>query len=97
ASAHINVDRFPLRVRIERLKAELAPKSALLHAAERRLKMHAAAGIDREVAALHGAGDAESAADVARPDRAGEAVVAVVGEAHGVGLVAERHHRDDGA
>ena len=65
---------LPLSVMVERLQAQLAPEAALLDAAERRFEMDAAAGVDGEVAGLHGARDAEGAADVARPDRAGEAV-----------------------
>src|SRR6185295_10845485 len=94
---HVDIHRLPLRIVLQRHHPQFPPHAALLHAAEWRLEVDAAAGVDGEVAGLHGAGDAEGAADVARPDRAGEAVVAVVGHADGAGLVVERHHRHDGA
>src|SRR5438477_6272217 len=70
--ANIQIHRLPLRVMIEHLHSELASQTAAFDAAERRLEMHTAAGIDRQISGLHGARDAKCAADVASPDRAGQ-------------------------
>ena len=55
----------------------------------------AAVRVDRQVAGLDAAGDAQAATDVAGPDRPGEAVCRVVGLGDRVRLVVERHDRDD--
>src|SRR5258708_30282207 len=90
ALLHVNVNRLPFRIVIQRRQPQLAAQATLFHAAERRLHVYAAPGIDGEVAGLHGAGNAEGPADVARPDRAGEAVARVVRQGHRLRLVAER-------
>ena len=55
---------------------ELAAEPGLLEAAERRRVAHRGVRVDRQVAGLDAAGDAQRAADVAGPDRAGQAVLA---------------------
>ena len=82
---------------IEHLHSELASQTAAFDAAERRLEMHTAAGIDRQISGLHGARDAKCAADVASPDRAGQSVLTVVRNAHRIVFAVEGHHGDDRA
>src|SRR5262245_48437489 len=93
---YVDIHRLPLRIVLQRRHPQLPPQPALLYAAEWRLEVDAAARVDRQVAGLHGARDAQRAADVACPDRAGQAVVAVVGQADGIRFIVERHHRHDG-
>src|SRR5688500_1585417 len=93
--AHIDVDRLPFGVVVERLQSELTSEAALLHPAEGSFQMDAAPGIDRKISSLHGARDTHGATDIARPDRARQAVVAVVGHGDRSGFVIEGHHRDD--
>ena len=51
--------------------------------------------VDRQVAGLHTAGHADTAAKIARPDRAGESVLGVVGHADRIGLIVEGDDDDD--
>src|SRR5829696_5536738 len=87
-------DRLQLDVVGQALDAELAPEARPLVAAERgdevhRVLVHAVrAGADAP-------GDVETLVDVAGPDRAGQAVLAVVGDAHcviGVVVGDDREH-----
>src|ERR1051325_3315475 len=68
---HVDIHRLPLRVRIQRLQSQLAPHTTFLHAAERRLEVHAAAGVDRQISRLDRSRRAQRPAEVARPDRSG--------------------------
>src|SRR5687767_1587507 len=65
--ADVDIHSLPLGIVIEGLEAELAAEAGALHAAERTFEVHAAAGVDREVARFHGPRDAHRAGDVARP------------------------------
>src|SRR5436309_15125201 len=47
---HVDIHRLPLRIVIQRGHPQLASQPAALDAAERRLEVHAAAGVDREIA-----------------------------------------------
>ena len=60
--------------------AELAAEAGLLEAAERRPVAHRGVRVHRQVAGLDPAGDPDRAADVAGPDRPGQAVRGVVGQ-----------------
>src|SRR5215212_1411829 len=51
---NIQINRLPLRIRLQRLQPQLPPQAAALHAAEGSFQMDAAAGVDRDVAGLHG-------------------------------------------
>src|SRR3954447_11519761 len=93
--SYVYIHRLPLRVRIERLQSELASDAAAFHAAERFFEMHARSGVDGEITGFDGAGDTHRAGDVARPDRARQAVHRIVRQLDGLRFVAERHHRDD--
>ena len=86
-------DVLDLGERVERVGTELAAEAGLLEAAERRRVAHRRVRVDRQVAGLDAAGDPQRAPDVAGPDRAGQAVLGVVGHPDRVGLVVERHHR----
>src|SRR5712692_3890057 len=85
--------RLDLRVALERVHAELAAEARLLEAAEGSRDAHRGVRVDREDAGLQRAGDAEGAAAVPRPDRAGEPVWRVVRDPDGLLLVLEG---DDG-
>ena len=73
------------------------PEPGLLEPAERRPVAHRGVRVHRQVAGLDAARDPQRPADVAGPDRAGQAVLGVVGHRDRVGLVVERQHRDDRA
>src|SRR4051794_15535182 len=81
---------------VQRVGPELAAEAGLLEAAERRGVTHRRVAVDREVARLDAAGDAQGPAEVAGPDRPRQAVLALVCHADGVRLVLERDDRDDG-
>src|SRR5712692_1966644 len=85
--------RLDLRVALEGMHAELAAEARLLEAAEGGRDAYRGVRVDRQDAGLERAGDAEGAAAVPRPDRAGEPVGRVVRDPHGLLLVLER---DDG-
>src|SRR3954471_13477213 len=88
------VDVLELGVVLERVRPELAPDARLLEAAERRGHPNRGVGVDRDHAALDRARHPQRLGAVARPDRAGEPVDRVVGQANRLLLVAERdHHR----
>src|SRR3954471_7242605 len=88
-------DVLGLGERERRVRTEFPAQPGRLEAAERRPVPHRGVRVDREVAGVDGARDADRPADVPRPDRAGEAELAVVGDADGVGLVVERDDGDD--
>ena len=71
------------------------PMPGSLEPAERRRVAHRAVAVDREVPGLDATGHPDGATDVAGPDRPRQAVGRVVGLGDRVGLVVERHHRDD--
>src|SRR4051794_1287392 len=73
-------------------RAELPPEACLLVAAEGRGPVGAAA-VHRPLPGAQAPGDAGGALGVSRPDAPGEAVDAVVGDAHGVVLVVVRQDR----
>src|SRR6185295_6367790 len=81
---------LPLAVVIEGRRPQLAADAATLDAAERHLQVDAPARVDRKDARLDGARHPQRAADVARPQRAGEAVEGGVGEPHRLLLGVER-------
>src|SRR5436309_77886 len=87
-----------LAVVLERGGPQLAPDAAALDAAEGHLEVDAPARVDRQDPGLDRAGDAQRAADVARPQRPREAVERGVGEPDGRLLAVERqdrHHRPE--
>src|SRR5258706_10619134 len=86
---------FCLGVVLEGRHAELAPEAALFHATERSFEEHAPATVDGKDSRLDGARDAQRPPEVAREERAGEAVGRVVREADGVLFVLEGNDADD--
>ena len=91
------VDGLELEVRLETLGAELAADARALVAAERGAPLHGEP-VDGVGAGADAAGDVDAVVDVGRPHRARQAVVAVVGDADGVGLVVvgdDRQHRTE--
>src|SRR3954451_4432200 len=79
------------------VRPELAAESRRLEPAEGRPVAHRGVGVDREVSCLDTPADADGAAHVARPDRAGQPELCAVGDADCVLFVVERHHSDDRA
>src|SRR5687768_16572376 len=77
------------------VRTELPAEAGLLVATERRPVADRRVGVDAEVAGVDRPGDAEATPEVVGEDRAGQAVLRVVGELHRVGLVVEGHYRDD--
>src|SRR6185369_17207694 len=73
ASAFGNVNILQLRVPFHGRHAEVAADPALFEAAEWRLDMDAAMGIDAQHAAFDPAGEAQSAVQVVGPDRTAQA------------------------
>ncbi len=73
-------DVLLLGERVRRVRAELPAEAGLLEAAERRPVAHRRVRVDAEVAGLDPARDPQRPADVAGEDRAGQAVLGVVGE-----------------
>src|SRR5207244_2890698 len=65
-------DGLGLAVAVERLHPELAAEAGLLEPTERCLHADGAVRVDRDDAGLERPRDAERAAAVARPDRAGQ-------------------------
>src|SRR5207247_5586482 len=76
--------------------AELAPESALLHSAPRRVDAADLSLIHPNDARPQAAHGPQRAKDVTRPDAGREAVLAVVRQPHGTRLVVERHDDRDG-
>src|SRR5690349_19072665 len=85
-------DRLQLGVVVHTLGAELPADAGALEATERRVEVHVVL-VHRVGAGADAAGDVHALVDVVGPHRPGEAVLAVVGDPHGVGGVLER---DDG-
>src|SRR4051812_41492050 len=83
--------------RQRRVRSELTAEAGGLEPAERRPVAHRRVGVDGKVSCLDASADADGAADIPRPDRAGQPELGVVRDADGVFLVVERHHRDHGA
>src|SRR4051794_22495486 len=79
------------------IRSELTAEAGGLEPAERSPVAHRRVGVDGKVSCLDASADADGAADVPRPDRAGQPELGVVRDANGVFLVVERHHRDHGA
>ncbi len=69
------------------------PRPDCLKPPNGRRVAHRGVRVDREVAGLDAARHPQRPADVAGPDRPGQAVLRVVGHPDRVGLVVERHHR----
>src|SRR5215217_1817676 len=90
-------DVFYLGVVVQGVRAELAPHARLLHPAKRCCDPDGSVGVYGQYAGLDAAGDAHGPGDVLRPERAGETVDRVVGEANGVLFVLEGDHGHDGA
>ena len=83
---------------VERDKALLAAVAGFLHAAERQLDAAArAVAVDENLPGADLSRHPHRAIAVARPDAGDEAVVGGIGEAHRLGLVVERHRREDRA
>src|SRR5271156_4531303 len=85
-------DVLGLGERVGGVRPEFADEAGLLEAAERRPVPHRRMRVHRQVAAVHRPGPPDRAADLAGPDRAGQAVGRVVGDRHRLGLVGERRH-----
>src|SRR5688572_2245906 len=92
-----DVDVLLVRERVQRVRAQLAAQPRLLEAPERRRVPHRRVAVHRQVAGLDAPRDAECPPEVPGPDRAGQAVLALVRDPDGVVLVLERHDRDDRA
>src|SRR5579872_5704772 len=73
-----NIHVLHFGVEIECFGSELAADAAHLEAAERRLHVDRRIAVDTEIAGADAAYHAQRAADVPRPDRAGETVLRVV-------------------
>src|SRR5215216_3622919 len=91
------VDVLYFGVVVERVRAQLASDTGLLHPAEGGGDPDGSVGVDRDHPRLDMAGYAEGAGAVLSPNRSREAIVGVVGEPYGVLLVFERNHHHDGA
>ena len=76
----VDADALRLEVRVEAFHPELAADAALLDAAERALGEPDVVGVDPDVADAEPPRQPDRPVQVARPDRAPEAEVAVVGE-----------------
>src|SRR5918993_812328 len=90
-------DVLYLGVIVESVRAELAPHARLLHPAKRCCDPDGGVGVYGQYAGLDAAGGAHGSGDVLRPERAGETVDRVVGEANGVLFVLEGDHGHNGA
>src|SRR4051794_21823176 len=86
-------DGLQLEVAVEALAPHLPADAARLDAAERCGRIHAVRLVHPERPGADPAGEVQPAVGARGPDRAGEGVVGVVGDAHGVSLVVVR---DDG-
>src|ERR1700733_3918677 len=93
----LRVDRFDLRVEVNRVLAQLAAEARLLVAAERRHRVDLTVRVDPNGAGLQLARDAERAVDVLGPDRGGQAVARVVALEDDVGFILELDRRGDRA
>src|SRR5579863_3020266 len=91
----LHPNRFDLRVKIDRVFAELAAEAGLLVAAEGRNRIELVEAVDPDRAGLERARHLVRAGDVARPDRGGEPVVRVVALKNRVVLILERDRRGD--
>ena len=78
-SREIDEDVLHLRVVLKDDFVRLAADAGLLVAAERRALRDLVVGVDPDAARLDGVGDTESTVDILCPDRAAEAVIAVIG------------------
>src|SRR5579864_348160 len=86
-------DVLDLGVELNRMHAKLAADSASLVSAERCLRVDAPAAVDAEHPGPHRPGDAQGAADVSAPDRAGKPVLVLVHQPDDFLLIRERDHR----
>ena len=100
--AHANfgaaeVDAVGLEVgeRLERLDAEVLAEAGHLVALVRHVDRQVVRAVRPDDARVDLLGDPEGAPEVGRPDRRGEAVHDVVGDADRLVLVVERQHRQD--
>src|SRR3954452_12301130 len=78
-----------------RVRTQLPAEPRRLEPSEGRPVAHRGVGVDREVSCLDAATDADGAAHVARPDRAGQPELRVVGNSDRVRFVIEAHYGDD--
>src|SRR6266498_4288700 len=78
------------------VRPQFPAEAGLLDAAERRPVPHRGMRVDRQLAGLDPTGDPHGTTDVLGPDRPGQAVLGVVGQPDGLGLVREGLHGDDG-
>src|SRR3954451_14556293 len=83
------VDVLDVGVVLERVGPELPPDPGLLEASEWGRHTDGSVGVDRDGAGLQRPRDPQRLGAVSRPDRTGEAVDGVVGEAQRLLLVAE--------
>src|SRR6185503_16517462 len=91
----VDADALRLQVRLEPLHPELASDAALLDAAEGALGQSDVVGVDPDVADAQPARDADRTVEVARPHRAAEPELVVVGQPQRLGLGVEGDHRQD--
>src|ERR1700692_639325 len=95
-SPHISVPNslhngFELDVLLKTFSTELTTHARALEAAKRRVEV-AEVLVNAEGAGAHTPRDIESSVDFCRPDRAGEAVVRVVGDANRIIDIVVRNH-----
>src|SRR5690349_2126981 len=90
----VDEDVLGLGVEVERRHPELPTDARHLVAAERRLRVHGAVRVHADHAGLESTRGAHRLADVAAPDRAGQAVGRRVGEAKRLFLRVEWDDRD---
>src|SRR4051812_41753362 len=88
-STQIDVDVLRLHELADALFAALATEAAALEAAERDVGRHRREAVDPDPSRVERGSDAVGALQVGGPDVAGEAVVGVVGDRDGLGLVVE--------
>ena len=92
---NIDEDVLGFGVQLDGRHAELPPDAGHLVATERRLRVDAAVRVDRQDARLNPLRGSKRLADVAAPDRAGEAVRRGIGQPDRLLLGIERDDRHD--
>src|SRR5205807_89206 len=93
----IDEDLFGLEIFFESPGAQLAAKAGLLVAAPGSFDIRWLHVIDPNNTGTQGFDDAEGFIDIASPDRGGQAVGSVVGDANGFGFAVKGNHAGDGA
>ena len=90
-----DVDGFEVAVELERIVAAFTADAARLHASKRGAQVAHVLGVDPAHAGVDRVRHAVRSPNVVGPHVGGEAVRGRVGQADGVGLVAERHGDQD--